>query len=354
MHNTWVMGRVLASTVAALVCLVATSAAGEADDSYYPGLPVLRTPDGYPDAGLDNVNVNSWLNAPCNGLTGSRAAKQWTRIPVGALASNIQLFTCTADGFGGSVVCPPSPRGKVDFGTQYYANAFVVSPAGSREPYGLGHVVTVRTVAFGSIPVEADVQVRQARSADGLPVPLVAEFADIAVRNGEAQHAELLPGTLKGRVSLGMVGLRVDGIDVGLTGTCATPDTDLSITSKLQVFEDMDTLTRFTVRESVNGTTGGSFSGTITIPAFAGCTTGSGDDVSRLLTAALSGPSNPVSVSYGSTFCGTEFNENGTFKPTPPGADTPAKAGCFQFQYMPENPDLWAIPLPWPIPGRAP
>ena len=345
-----------ARSVLTLAAILAASGmslqAAQADDSYYPGIPVLTLPADFPEKpGADVLNRGSWLNAPYNGRAGSVYSAQWARVSLGTLASNISFSSCDATSQGRT--CPPRSTGEVVFGSDYYIQAFLVSPDGSPVPYGLGPVTTVRTVAFGSIPVEVEVQVQQARDSDGLPRPIIGETSDASVLNGDVQHVELDPGTLRGDVAVAVKGVRVDGVDVGLRGTCATSLTPLALESKFQRLEG-DPLETFDPTESVYGFTGGGFAGDIDIPAFSRCGTDTGDDLSPLLTSALSGPGNPVNIQYGSTFCFADFNDDGTAKPTPPGSDTPEEAGCAQFQYTPQNPKLFAVPLPWEFPDVAP
>ena len=60
-----------------------------------------------------------------------------------------------------------------DFTTvaDYDIAAFLV-PSNTTESYGNSPAITVRTVAFGSIPAEVQLQLRQRRDSDGLPIQL--------------------------------------------------------------------------------------------------------------------------------------------------------------------------------------
>lgn len=344
--------RALAAACAA-VSLLALPSTSSAEPGPYPGLPYVDPVPDFPPS--TDRNITAWLNAPYTGLAGSTRALQWSRVPIGTLASNIAIFVCSPP--GGANPCPfPTPEGMTGFYTRYHIAGFLVSPDGSSDPYGDGQVMTIRTVAFGSIPVEVDVQISQTRDADGLPVPIILEAADYSTGapGGPITDYVTVPATLKGKITVGIDRLRIDGVDVGLTGSCSTSPTDLQGTSeeaRVPIGQEggLDTK-RFTV-----GTDGGGATGKIDIPAFGSCATTTGDDVGPILTSALSGPDNPVSVQYGGAYCFADYTPDGFPKPTPAGADTPTEAGCTQYQQYPDlNPDRWNIPLPWDIPDYAP
>jgi hypothetical protein len=347
--------RAFVVSVAALSLFLLPSA-GSAEPGPQPGLPSVPDegpPFGAADPGRD---ISGWLNGPINGLAGSKQAKQWTRIPLSMAATNTVFGTCVPQ--GGPVDGPECPFPIDDTFVQrnfLSSSAFLVSPSGSKHPYGSGPLIPVRTVAFGSIPVEVDLQVEQVRDKDDLPVPFKIDITDTQRREvgSDEQYTVLDPGTLKGKVVLRVASLSVDGVDLQVGSRCVTPPIDLLARSKEYRTQSSDGYD-YNPRESAYGITGGGFNGTIDIPGFSGCGTPTGDDVGPILTSALAGSGNPVSVEYGSIFCNLEYDDAGHPKPAKPGLENPEKAGCFQFQYNPDNPLLWAIPLAWDIPDHAP
>lgn len=341
--------RALALAVAATSLLMLPSTSS-AEPGPYPGIPNIDLPADFPALAGDR-NIESWLNGPLNGLAGSPKALQWARIPLGALASNTVIATCGND----LNPCPfPVPDGTQDL-TRFSIVAFLVSPEGSAEPYGFGQIATVRTVAFGSIPAEVGIQVVQSRDSDNLPVPLDGLFSTRQEFIGGQNYFVSEAGTITGQVSVRVVSLRLDGVDVGLSGACESGTTPLSLSSERLRTLDAEHLANVDPRKHFYQAEGGGVSGKLDIPPFGPCGTDSGDDIGPILTSVLSGPDNDVSAQFGALFCLAEFTPDGFPLPTPPGADSPAEAGCSQYQLQPDvNPDLWAIPLPWDIPDYAP
>lgn len=339
------------AAAASLLLLPSTSSA---EPGPYPGIPKLENPEGLPEVPGD-LNIESWLNAPYNGLASSVRAKQWTRIPLGTLASNIALSSCSPP--GGDNPCEfPTPDDLTGFYSQYGIQAFLVSPDGSPEPYGLSTIITTRSLAFGSIPIEVDLQVDQVRDSDGLPIPIRLTTSDYQASSpGMFNDIQVYEsGTLRGQVSIVIKDARIDGVDVELLDGCRTTPTEIVATSTPVSVPKAE---EFTVdfQTTTAGINGGGLTGEVDIPEFAGCVTAGGDDLSDVFTTTISGSGNTTSLQYGQTTCATEFTGTGFFKPTPPGADTPAEAGCTQFQPAPDqNLDYWAIPLPWDIPDYAP
>lgn len=338
----------------AALCLVvglgaATAGSAQAEDSPNPGLPFLQENPGFPPN--PGINLYSWLNPPANGLTGSVKAKQWVQIPLGILAASVDFRTCQA-GNASDAWCK-------DFTNEYAqlnglaAQAFFSSPQGSPKPYGYSQRIPVRTVAFGAIPVELELQVRQSRDGDDLPEPLRGEWTDGQLDNSDTTI--LGGGYLKGRVAVVVDKLVVDGVDTRLTGRCESAETDLDLKTDRKVVATSSSYD-YDPHKVIYGLSGGGFHGTIDIPAFSGCSTATGDDLSRLLTAAVSGEDNPVGTWVGAPFCNAAQSTvaPGYNAPAQPGV-TPTEAGCAQFQFDPDRaPQLWAVPLPWDFPTYAP
>lgn len=338
---------------APLLLLTGTSSA---EPGPYPGLPVVDDPGPpFPDTvgQEDDRNLLAWLNAPFNGLTGSAAAEQWVRLPARALASNTSILTCSSE--TGENPCPFPLRPGEAFYNGFSVAAFMVSPDGAPQPYGYGAVIPVNTVAFGVIPVQAEIQLAQVPGADGLPVPLRADFSDRIqeIQPDGSQLAYVDAGRLTGDVVLRVSSVVVDGVDVGLGPGCASGTIELDLTSEAASGPVADVYTWLDPQRSLYGYNGGGFNGDVDIPRFSGCTTSTGDDLSDVLTAVLAGPGNPVSLQYGAMFCFGEFTEGGQAKPTAPGADLPEEAGCAQYELAPGG-NWWAIPLEREYPEYAP
>jgi len=192
--------------------------------------------------------------------------------------------------------------------TSVYAIGQHGRPVGELPP------VTINTVAFGSIPVSATLVLSQ--RIDGELVPL---HADLWTPQGIQTPANCDPdyftknprgfGVVEGPLSLTISALRIDGrpVDVGRrcravapldinlwaadAGSSASDDPWFPTTGG-RLYQREDT-TRVDVpggRLLHPGSTD------LTIPAFAGCRSTKGDDISRLLTATISGPGNEIAV----------------------------------------------------------
>lgn len=345
-----------------MLSLLLLPTAGSAEPGDYPGLPVVQDPGPPfpPTVGTDaDRNVFSWLNAPYNGVTGSARSEQWVRLPTRALASNAALFTCnnplnTSPGAGAPCEFP-APQGSVTLNLLDVA-AFLVSPDGAPAPYGYGPLIPVRSVAFGSIPVEVVLQLNQVRDADGLPIPFRGDIVEYTSREPgvETQTNTMAANTLRGQVELRVVDARVDGVDLDLED-CVTPPIDLVTRSEEATGPVGEETSWIDPDRSTYGYSGGGFAGTVDVPPLQGCTTPEGDDLAAVLSSMLAGPGNPVSLRYGAMFCASDFLDNGSFKPTPPGADLPEEAGCAQFELGPPGDERWlAIPPPREYPTYAP
>lgn len=302
MSNLTVRGLLLAGVLTALLALP-----GEADEGPYPGLP---------------GDKGGWLAVAVTGMTNVDRAQQAVRVPYQAVAGN--LFTP-------SVNYPPEdPR---DVREDTLTTAYFVSPAGAAHNYGNSIPVTVRTVAFGSIPVQAEIEFEQPR-VDGLPTPMQArqQIDRYRVRQppyGSWQHYHDMQGD--GDLIVRVRQLSVDGVDVRLRPGCRTtrPAT-LTLTGRGYWDGDpaVDTKQNW-VAGHYTGGNGGLITGTVAVPAFGPCATADGEDLGPLLTATVSGggvnlrmhQSPSVCLNYLPPF----YVRNG---PPPPGAATPEAANC--------------------------
>jgi hypothetical protein len=263
----------------------------------WPGLP---TPP-------DNYTV--WAGSEGNGLSGVAKAQQWIRIPAQAVAA-----VAHASQFPYPPGDPRKAQGQMD------PLIFLSSPAGSSYGYGESVPITVHTVAFGAIPVTARVQIEQIRDSDGLPVPLKGiDHSDTywdpqPVRPGFSSTVHSDGLIIAGQVTVRVRQLSVDGVDIGLKGSCQTDPLDLNLTSKdywagdplndpqVQGLPVPSHEVSQWAADHGEGSAylGGAVQGTVTIPPFSGCVTETGDDVSRVLTGAISGPGNEIKIGVGS------------------------------------------------------
>ncbi|TQK69701.1 MULTISPECIES: hypothetical protein [unclassified Nocardioides] len=190
---------------------------------------------------------------------------------------------------------------------------YAIGPSPGGRPVGALPPTTVRTVAFGSIPVSATLQLSQV--IDGELEPFRADIWPI----GDAARIPCdpewrrknpeNPAYVRGRLSLTVSEIAIDGVPVDVGNRCRTvapldinlwaadagsstsPDPWYPVLGG-RLFQRKDT--------SRAAVPGGNLlhpaSSDLTIPAFTGCRSASGDDVSRLLTAAIAGPGNELSV----------------------------------------------------------
>lgn len=205
-----------------------------------------------------------------------------------------------------------------------FAYAWVESPPGTRYGFGTFPPFEVRTVAFGSIPAKATVHIRQTMS-DGRvdPLELVWYQSMTAVPKGYSvpgygpppvgsqgyQNNYLsLSGGISGPVKIRLSDVTVDGVPLKVGGHCETSTTTLNLTYEGGYFNMTKQLTgKIPIGETGSfaplavGALGSSgMNGSIDIPPFHGCITPSGENVSRLVTAMVSGANNPV-VTHNST-----------------------------------------------------
>ncbi|MET0822095.1 MAG: hypothetical protein ABWY58_14115 [Aeromicrobium sp.] len=361
-----------ALAVGAVCSLVTGASADDHPGRPEAGIPRLDCPveDYYPEQpcapGDDTiVNFGSWFGTSQVGLTGSKVAKQWTKVPLTMLATNALFYYKSHPGQG---EVPPGEKINTEFG--YLVRAFLVSPKGSKDDYGDSAPIQVRTVAFGSIPVEVTLQVSQERDAAGLPKPLVYRPHDYSMQP-PADRPDLYSqvvvdaATIESQLNVRVKKVVVDGVDVGLGDSCQTgPGAKLAVASKeLRVDEYNEpppdgssngwTEYLFDPKEYLYGIYGGTLTGTIDIPRFTGCATRSGDDVSPLLTSALSEKGNPVSLRIGALGCNV-YDENGSNVPIPPGTNRPddPKANCLPQTLL--NPRIVTVPEEFDTPDYAP
>lgn len=357
---------------------LASAASAAEPDKPQPGLPLLNCPSQAPDPRINVpgpeitapcngpavVNFASWYNGTQLGLTGSTKAQQWSRVPLTMVAANALFWYRT---WPDNV--PVGEKTGTEF--SYNTRTFFVSPEGSDQPYGLSAPITVKTVAFGAIPTQVTVQVAQPLDSDGLPEPLVANPVDWATKPAPGSRLSKItqiPSTrLSARVNIKVLSIQVDGRDVGLEDSCETgPDGRLDVASddaEVPVPRNKQTEDLIDPEKSFYGLVGGRLNGSISIPAFSGCKTRLGDDVSPLLTSALSSENNPLSVQIGALAC-IDFDGGPIPLPTEvpfpllplaPGVNDPrdADSSCVAAKTNPayaNNPKIKTIPDQFALP----
>jgi hypothetical protein len=318
--------RLLAAGLVAAGTLFTVQGSSSAVTSPWPGLP-------------DDPDATGWFGTAQTGITEAARAKQWVRVPLAMMAVGFNLKT---QGVG------TLPDGREFLSRLATTNdAWLVSPAGSARNYGDAPPIKVRTVAFGSIPVTATIAVSQRRDANGVPVPIRATTV-ITRFTDNSQY--VAPALVNDAFAVRVTDVAVDGVDLDIGDDChAVSLAPFTIHSESYTVPgsfqgNVDDPAYFDPTKNFLGQDGGTLTGTIDIPAFTGCGTASGDDVSRLLTASVSGAGNPMTVRLGATGCFTTVK--GVTLPPGPGADTPAKANCQDSgsTYTPSVPD----PLPLP------
>jgi hypothetical protein len=307
--------------VAIATALAFTVQSSSQADEWYPGLPDNVGRDYFP---APYGSTGTWGGAAQGGMSYATRAKQWFRTSDG-------MVTYVAGGFSTG----EDPVTHINtYGVR--GAAFFVSPKGAPANYGYLAPMTVRSVGFGLMPVEATVQISQRRE-NGYPIALTTNiggrtFYDPSFPGG-ASKQEGDPTPVSDAVNVQILKVKVDGVDLGLTGDCRTKtpaplnvstpaftipvafqpphDPTIDVSYIAEWFRTHDPSTYF------NPFYGGQLKGTITIPPFTGCTTKSGDDLSALMTLSVSGPDNPVTAVVAWP-CAT-----GGGAPLPPGADTP-------------------------------
>ena len=263
-------------TITKLLCavllvggLLVSQQASAAEDPRYPGLPAQT---GQQMTGVGNV-----------GLTEVSRAKQWVRLPPLIAAADVRT----------KVERNPPDEPDVSVRTTFTNLIYVVSPVGAAHRYGEMPPIIVRTVAFGAMPVEATVQISQARDAEGLPIPLSLKQIDRTRTLNGVFGRYLSDAEAAGEMNVRLTGLVADGVPVDVGSRCFTSKPGaLNLVGKgygPEVPKPVDP------RIYYSGALGGRLTGTIDLPRFVGCGTGS-EDLSPLVSGMVSGTGNPVKL----------------------------------------------------------
>lgn len=178
---------------------------------------------------------------------------------------------------------------------------YAVSPESAPKKYGYFPPFTVRTVAFGAIPVEATLQISQIRDDEDLPLPLISATSAKFYCPGHERKGYLnTDSTVSGSLEVRLTRIKVDGVPIDVGSACKTGPAEIAL--KGRGYWDRDPSIPAADKPPQPTTIyytaalGGLLTGTLDIPAFSGCRSGTGDDISPLLTSAVSGPGNPMTV----------------------------------------------------------
>jgi hypothetical protein len=290
-----------------------------AEEGPYPGLPA---PEVHPPP----TAHRAYGGAAMASLAKAETAKQWLRTPV---------MVTAFDFYGNQTVESPDPASYTNC-NMGGGNVYLVAPPDAPHNYGISPDITVRTVAFGAIPVEATVRLEQ-RRADGLPLPLVGETTTcmIVLPGGGPSGRQVIDTVIDDEVHTRVVSLTVDGVPMRVGDTCRTTvpgalhlrgngyffgwDGSQNVPSPVLPLWD---------RDLFNLSVGGQLTGTIDVPRFGGCDTADGDDLSALLTATVSGSAFPLTTRQGSAFSCTKANPAGGTLPPGPGESTIDSVPC--------------------------
>ncbi len=288
---------VKAVLVVGLLLTAASLPSSAAEDPEYPGLPLHRGGGG-------------WLGPRATGINEVASAKQWVRLPPMFVAA----FNRLTGGASDDTCRRLWPYMRT---TTYSAPLYFISTS-SAAPSRYGYVgpFLVRTVAFGTIPVEAEVLVAQPRDADDLPVGYEISQSANAFCPGLGPHAgpddvEVYSPAVRldAPVDISITGLRVDGVDLRLAGECRPRERSVMRLAGFDSYNldpdrshgvvrppGMDDETWLMMAPNFSFIGGGLLSGSVDIAPFGGCRTASGEDVSALVSATVSGPGNRVQV----------------------------------------------------------
>lgn len=246
-------------------------------------------------------------------LTYAKPSKQWLRLPDVVLAVSVDAFT-THPGAApasclqkyGPTLCEPAPGAETRLVSDALTYPVATLPANHRDArFDRFPDATVKTVAFGAVPVEATLSLTLPIDAEGLPIGLrgvtISDQYDPdttpappEVPNPTQLWMDTADTTVTGSVWVRLKALSVDGIPVDLGDHCRTTEpAALDLIGKgfisNQYFGDVVPDGAFTVGF------GGTLTGTIDVPHFVGCGTG-GDDLSPLVSSMASGSGFSVKV----------------------------------------------------------
>lgn len=286
------LARLLTGAALLAGALTAVSGSAGSAEGPQPGLPGEPTDRG------------NWTSVIQGGTTEAKRAKQWARVPMQVTTVYAKIENRTKQPqhpvANPDPLPPDDPRISANKATNYL---YLMSEDG----YGRTAPFTVRTTAFGSIPTVATLRLEQRRDADGLPVPIIVTAYDDYYEPGRqpsewpawAGHRQFFDTEVSDSLSVSLESVEIDGVDLGLRDGCRTKvGAKIALLGKGWIEKDpavTDARRPWLSGHYAPGS-GGRLSGTADVPPFVGCVTASGEDVSALLTTAISGPGNSVTL----------------------------------------------------------
>lgn len=274
-----------------LVLGVAAIPSSAAADPNYPGFPKMRG--------------GGWDGPKASGINEVSTAKQWVQLP--------PMYNLVW-AYQPSKFEDPGCRRGGDYETtqEFPASLFIIS-TDDRAPEPSGYVgpFAVRTAAFGSIPVEAQVLIGQERDDENFPVGIEFSQSRNTFCPGSGPHAgsdeqekEYTGIGTTASVHITISELKVDGVDVNLQDGCRPSESStLELGSPSYYSLDPDHKdgdrpipdNRFTT-PYFDILAGGLLTGNVDVGPFVNCRTAAGEDLSNLLTATVSGSDNEVRI----------------------------------------------------------
>lgn len=308
----------------------------------------FKDPEGLPDVfrcGQTYFGGNTFAFAPqyagaaTLGLQGSPHLAQWVKLPVIYAAAVVPVDTVT-----GYTTAPPHEPADTRTISDYYGSVYFLSK--DKRSVGRVPAFRVRTLAFGAIPVEVTVSIQQPKDRDGVvePIKVHGPVSIIGPRGAEQVIRDAFG---EGKVELRLSDVHVDGQSVGVGDRCRTADL-----GALRVFGEGYRMEPGDRAGSVpdgkyNVGSGGILHGTLDVSRFVDCRSASGDDISPLLTNAVSGKGNPLTIAQtngGVPYCYPLTDDSYGFPPPKAPYDT------YEDQCLSFLPKLPTIPGEKPSP----
>lgn len=267
---------------------------------------------GIPDSARGSGAAEQWVTPQQTGLTYLKQAKQWVRTPV---LQSVGYNHATPMVTDPTCLRIPQAPGARQF-REWRADITLVDRTAALDSprrYGYTSSFKTRTIAFGSIPVEATVALEQPRNAKGVVIPAEVKQRQAVYCPGKGSYEIPSPGNGihfmeaegGGPLRVRIDEVLVDGVKLRLTGKCVADDASLTLSSREYAEwdprippQDMpnQALERIVRTPYWALTAGGLLLGSLNIPEFRGCVTSGGDDISALLTATVSGDGNTVQI----------------------------------------------------------
>lgn len=267
----------------------------------FPGLPELPV----------NPPLTAWLGVAQTGMSETAKAEQFAEVPLSLAVVHVEQAQYR------------DPETNLQM-TLFRNSAFFMSDAAAEHPYGHMPPFTVRTVAFGSVPAEATVRVSQRRDEYDLPIPISIETNDhLCQEPGCGRARTYLETVVDDSVWVRVIELKVDGVDLGITGRCQTVEpAPLSLTNPGFTATVTGSGPQALAQMIDNGwfaaARGGVLEGHMDLPEFSECLTAQGEDISPMVTGTVSGPGNSVRLHASGPVC---VGPDGQSAPIPPGTD---------------------------------